>query len=234
MTNADQNHGWILIGNEEGGTTVKRFESRENDAQHFRPAIEITYTGELLPVELTHFSGQVDGSQIRLHWETASETNNAGFEIQSLTPEGTPQILGFVEGKGSTLLPQSYQFVVTNPSAGFHRYRLKQIDFDGSFAYSPVVTLQVLSDKGPMHIEAFPNPFNPTATIEVLLDVDQQVTLGIFDLLGRQLTTLYAGHLSAHEVYVYSFDAGHLPSGMYMVRLASSKGVENKILVLEK
>ncbi|MDX1440231.1 MAG: hypothetical protein R3284_10040, partial [Rubricoccaceae bacterium] len=83
-----------------------------------------------VPVELTSFDAQVSGDDVVLSWETASETNNAGFEVQ-LKQGNDWQVLGFVEGNGTTTEAQTYSYRAEDMDVGTHTFRLKQIDYDG-------------------------------------------------------------------------------------------------------
>ena len=119
-----------------------------------------------VPVELISFTAEVDGNVVTLFWQTATETNNSGFEIERQV--GNKQSaacnwdkVGFVEGKGTTTEIQSYSFT-DKPEPGTYKYRLKQIDFDGTFAYSPEVEAEVKAPNVFSLEQNYPNPFNPS------------------------------------------------------------------------
>ncbi len=95
---------------------------------------EIAKSDNLLPVELASFTATVNDNEVRLSWQTATETNNGGFEIERL--QDSWQNVGFVEGHGTTTNEQNYSFIDKNLSPGKYQYRLKQIDYDVSFKYS--------------------------------------------------------------------------------------------------
>jgi hypothetical protein len=96
--------------------------------------------GSALPVELMSFRTIVDNTDVTLHWQTASETNNAGFEIERQilgSPDASADAsstgwerLAFVEGHGTADVPQTYSYAIMDVVPGLHRFRLKQIDFD--------------------------------------------------------------------------------------------------------
>ena len=126
-----------------------------------------------LPVELISFSGNVNHGKILLSWQTASEVNNYGFEIQKLEArskkleEGWEKV-GFVEGYGNSNSPKEYSFIDQeyDQDQEIIRYRLKQIDFDGKFEYSGVVEVEVNNLPTEFELEQnYPNPFNPTTSI---------------------------------------------------------------------
>ncbi len=109
-------------------------------------AQDINPSGQLgqpvIPVELTSFTATVQGNAVHLNWSTSTETNNKGFEIERLQDSKIEilkdwELIGFVEGNGSTTEPINYSFIDENVQPGVYQYRLKQIDFDGTFTYSP-------------------------------------------------------------------------------------------------
>lgn len=173
-----------------------------------------------LPVELTSFKVLLEADDALLQWETASETNNAGFEVQwKMKQSGTWETLGFVAGKGTTTEAQSYQYRATNLAPGTHVFRLRQVDFDGTFAYSPEV--EVVSDLPEAYqvSSVYPNPFNPHARLTVAVARDQQVRVEVFNTLGQRVGTLHEGRLDANTSHVFSLDGSSLPSGLYLFRV---------------
>ncbi|NBC15802.1 MAG: hypothetical protein GVY18_00640, partial [Bacteroidetes bacterium] len=123
---------------------------------------------QVLPVELTSFDATVDGEDVILRWATASETNNAGFDVQVLDADGAAKswsTLAFVDGHGTTTEPRSYHHRTATLEAGTHTFRLKQIDFDGAFEYSPEVEVVIGLPEQYVVEPAYPNPFNPEATL---------------------------------------------------------------------
>ena len=92
----------------------------------------------VVPVELTSFTAKVNGTEVELGWATATELNNNGFEVQRKSREDFVTV-GFVKGKGTTSEIQNYSFVDQNLSVGSYSYRLKQVDYNGAFAYSDII-----------------------------------------------------------------------------------------------
>jgi Secretion system C-terminal sorting domain len=110
-----------------------------------------------LPIELLYFRGKLQvNNQILLDWVTSSEQNNKGFEVQRIDKNGDWQIIAWVNGFGTTLEEQRYDLLDKNPFAGLNYYRLKQVDFDGTFEYSEVIAIEVESRFN--ELEIFPNP----------------------------------------------------------------------------
>jgi sugar lactone lactonase YvrE len=202
-----------------------------------------------LPVELTTFTANISGSIVSLHWNTATEVNNYGFEVEraidngQLTPQTTRDAeqreienwskIGFVEGNGTTNAPKSYSF--TDKSASRKTsYRLKQIDRDGKFEYSQIVEVTALIAPKEFGLEQnYPNPFNPTTMISYQLPASNHVSLKVFDLLGKEVATL-VNETKEAGTYSAKFDASKLPSGIYFARLSSNGKSQMRKLLLTK
>ncbi|MBZ0179472.1 MAG: choice-of-anchor B family protein [Melioribacteraceae bacterium] len=193
------------------------------------------------PVELTSFSANQHNDIISLVWKTASETNNKGFEIERKfqSESGEWQTIGFAAGKGTTNEEQNYSFKdeILNVSSKDVNYRLKQIDFDGSFEYSKVLTLEInLPDKIVLH-QNYPNPFNPKTKIKISIPFAPEesiaATLKIYNTLGEEIVTLFSGQLEAGN-YEFEFDASTYSSGIYLAMLKSKTFSESiKMLLLK-
>ena len=178
------------------------------------------YDRSIIPVELTSFTANISGGIVVLNWTTATETNNQGFEVQR-SNGGEYQTLGFVQGNGTSTQPHSYTFSDQNTANGTYSYRLKQVDFDGSFAYSKVVDVSVSAPMVYSLAQNYPNPFNPTTQINFSLAVDSKVTLKVFDILGQEVATLLNNTFTAgaHNV---TFDASKLNSGVYLYKIEAN------------
>lgn len=193
-----------------------------------------------LPVELVSFEALLNGTSLALQWQTASETNNAGFEIQrkptddasnALTPW---EVLGWVEGQGTTEEAQHYTYTIAALEPGTHTFRLKQIDYDGTFAYSPMVEVVVGVD-APYHLtSAYPNPFNPQTTFSLAVPVTQPVHIAVFDVLGRQVATLWEGELEAHTSRAFVWEADDRPSGLYFIQVVGKRFIATRQVTLLK
>jgi hypothetical protein len=178
----------------------------------------------VVPVELSSFTATVNGTSVSLNWTTVTETNNRGFEIQRKSSDNDFVTVGFVNGKGTTTQIQNYSFTESNLSVGKYAYRLKQIDFDGTFEYSKVVEVSVVAPREFSLEQNFPNPFNPSTMISFNLKTDADVTLKIFNLLGQEITTLVNGRLTAGTQQI-SFNAEDQTSGVYFYRI-DAKGID--------
>ena len=193
-------------------------------------------TGSNLPVELALFQATLDGQAVELRWKTVSETNNAGFEVQSFSKDdgGQWRVLGYVEGHGTTIEAQSYTYRADNLLAGTYRFRLKQIDFDGAFEYSPEVEVAVGIPTSYHLSPAYPNPFNPKTQFSLSVARAQQVQVAVYDVVGRRVALLFDGLMEAQTTHAFAFEAGSLPSGLYLVRVQSEYFVTSQTITLLK
>jgi len=185
-----------------------------------------------LPVELTAFTARRDGDAIRLAWTTASETNNAGFEVQR-SLEGLWIPLGFVDGVGTTTEAQTYRFTDRDLpyAATGATYRLRQVDTDGTETLSEAVEITRAAPPQLALHGNFPNPFARQTTIRYELPQTGPVRLTVYDALGRRVATLVDREQAAGRKAV-AFDAGRLASGLYVARLVAESGVRTRRLTV--
>ena len=185
-----------------------------------------------VPVELTNFAANWDGSKVNLSWQTATEKNNYGFEVQSKSGITSFKTIAFVNGNGtkSTMTKYSYRDS-RNLSTGKYSYRLKQIDFDGTSNFSKSVEVNVDPLNSFVLEQNFPNPFNPTTLIKFKIGTKQFVNLKVFDVLGNEISTLYTGEKEAGN-YQVRFDAGNYPSGVYIYQLRTSSNIISKKMMI--
>ena len=171
-----------------------------------------------LPVELTAFTGRVDGTTVHLTWTTASETSNAGFEVQRETGGGFEPI-GFVEGAGTSQQSQSYTFTVNDLARGPHRFRLKQVDYDGSASHSEIVEVNVPLGRAFEVTAPHPNPASTQAQFTIRVRDAQPVTATLYDAVGRRVKILYKGQVSPGRPEQITVGGSTLPSGRYLIRI---------------
>lgn len=174
-----------------------------------------------LPVELTAFDATTDGPSVVLSWQTATETNNAGFSVERRTDAGF-QDVAYVEGEGTTTTPQSYSLRVNDLQPGTHDFRLTQVDLDGTTSVSPTVTATV-SLQGMLTLTgAAPNPARTETTLRLGVQKAGPVTIELFDVLGRHVRTLYDGTPTPGRLHDVQIDASTLQSGRYLIRATSA------------
>ena len=188
----------------------------------------------LVPVELTSFVANVIDGNVVLNWITATELNNSGFEIQKGSHTSTSlnvtdwESIGFVNGNSTTTEKSFYSFADQSPVAGKSFYRLKQIDFDGSFEYSNIVEVDFSLPIEFLLEQNYPNPFNPSTTIRYSIPSvlsttgrNLNVVLKVYDVLGNEIAELVNEEKPAGN-YEVNFDASKLSSGVYFYQLQAS------------
>lgn len=185
-----------------------------------------------LPVQLTAFTAVANRLSAELRWSTATEVNNHGFEIERRTVQrsevggqisaGEWARVGFVPGAGTSTSPKEYTFVDAGLEPGRYAYRIKQVDNDGAFTYYSAAEVEIGAAPKAFTLHPnYPNPFNPSTSIEFTIPEDGFATLKVFNLLGQEVATLFEGEAVAGQIYQRTFDASQLPTGVYVSRLTS-------------
>ena len=193
-----------------------------------------------LPTELSLFYSIVENGKIELHWQTTTEVNNYGFEIQRMVRKASSfsdiwEKIGFVKGSGNSNSPKEYTFIDNSFYGGKAKYRLKQIDNDGSFSYSPEVEMELSVPKEFSLKQNYPNPFNPKTTISFSLKDAGLTTLTIYNALGQEIMKLIDNeYLEAGEYHYREFDASRFPSGMYISKLQDGHSIKTIKMILSK
>ena len=189
--------------------------------------------GPAVPVELASFTASVSSSSVTLNWTTATEMNNSGFDILRSTQEDVWMKIAFVNGNGTTTEIHTYSFRDENLSAGTYYYKLKQVDFDGSYEYSNVVNVDVTNPTQFELSQNYPNPFNPSTTIKFTIPESAMVTLKVFNALGEEIALLVDRVMESGS-YDVNFDASGLNSGMYFYRIQAGDFTQVKKMTLLK
>lgn len=186
-----------------------------------------------LPVELTAFTADWNGSQIVLRWSTASEVNNRGFEIERRTEQTVWQTIGFINGAGNTAENKQYRFNDYSITKGKLYYRLKQYDYSGEFSYSSVIEVEPAAPAVFSLDQNYPNPFNPETEIRFSIPAQGNVLFEIYNIYGELIQVPVNRMLPAggHSV---RFNAAGLATGVYYSRLtASGQTAVRKMLYLK-
>ena len=183
------------------------------------------------PVELVSFTGSIVDGSVLLKWETATELNNSGWEIERSF--GEPDFfekINFVEGAGTSEYPHNYLFKDKPNWYGNYLYRIRQIDFDGTFEYSSAISVEYQrTEKGNSYLAFYPNPFNPECTIIIDLAYDSDVKITAYNILGRQIAQIYSGELYTGR-YDFVFDGRNLPSGTYLIVMQTERELITNIV----
>ena len=217
--------------------------------------LNVQLVSSIVPVELISFDSFVNGNNVTLNWRTATETNNMGFEIERKSRSSTPFLkewafeftdwksVGFVNGNGTTTETKSYSFLDEGLSSGKFQYRLKQIDFDGSFEYSNIIDAEIINLINFSLEQNYPNPFNPTTLIRYsvpnIISTDGRninVILKVFDVLGNEVATLVNDYKPEGN-YEVEFSAGqdsrtNIASGVYFYQLKAGSFVQTKKMII--
>ncbi|HKI77825.1 MAG TPA: T9SS type A sorting domain-containing protein [Ignavibacteriaceae bacterium] len=185
------------------------------------------------PVELVSFTGRIKDGEVGLDWNTATEVNNYGFEIERSTDKFLWDNIGFVPGNGNSNAPKNYSFIDKSIPSGAIYYRLKQEDFDGKFEYSNVIKLEYKFSSKPSLSQNYPNPFNPASVIKYTIPTNGIVSLKIYDVLGREVAILVNKKQNAGNHSV-NFNGASLTSGIYIYVLTTNDFVLSKKMNLLK
>jgi hypothetical protein len=188
-----------------------------------------------LPVELISFTAKVIGHTVELNWRTATEVKNYGFEVERATTKSEQgwSRIGFVEGHGNSNSPKEYSFTDVPQIETKFQYRLKQIDTDGKYGYSSVVSIEIKAPTQFTLNQNYPNPFNPATIISYSIPISSNVKLQVYDVLGNLVVTLVD---ESQEVgsYAVTFNANALSNGIYYYKIQSGSYVSVKKMLLLK
>jgi hypothetical protein len=205
------------------------------------------FYAQYVPVELTSFTAITQTGKVYLNWTTATELNNLGFEVErrilNNQNEGEWVRIGFVEGHGTTTEPKEYSYIddINTIQASSLVYRLKQIDFLGSYEYSDEVYVENPAPIDYVLHQNYPNPFNPTTSIKYGVAVKSHIVIKVFNALGSEVAILVNKEKSA-GTYEVEWNASNVPSGVYFYTIhagdpSSSSGqgfMETKKMLLLK
>ncbi|MEM8526153.1 MAG: T9SS type A sorting domain-containing protein [Bacteroidota bacterium] len=195
-----------------------------------------TSTTAVVPVELVFFKVvKIDDSKARLEWQTASEINNKGFEIQMSLGDldKSWKNIGFVDGKINTLEKVNYFYEVSDLTAGVYYFRLNQIDTDGTSTFTPIRSIAMHSkDKFKLQ-KPYPNPIKDRSTFELTVSDGQIVTIDLYSFAGRKIKQLSKAYIGAGETQQFDIFAEGLASGFYILKITGQYfSTSEKIKVL--
>ena len=194
----------------------------------------VTKIGNVLPVELVSFEVEASGNGAALHWTTATEVNNYGFDIERCVADQTLrsdvinwQKISFVRGSGTSNSPKEYSYTDSYLFPGKYAYRLHQIDNDGTEKYSESKYITIKGGtKFPLLSQNYPNPFNPTTNISFALANTEYAKIIVYNMLGQQVSVLFDGIAEGEKDYHITFDASNLTSGIYFYKMQTMSSVE--------
>jgi hypothetical protein len=186
--------------------------------------IEILCQTAPLPVELLYFTGEFVDRVSHLQWATASEYNNDGFALERSANGSNWTQIGFVKGQGNTNQLTNYHYTDRQPMSGENYYRLRQMDYNGSFDFSAVIVLRNESEK--LELSAYPNPSDDIVTISINNPNEVDLTLTVHDYLGR---IIFESRLNAQSNWnrEFQFDT----KGMYFITLNTGQEFYRKKVI---
>ncbi len=187
-----------------------------------------------VPVELINFSAAAIPGKVTLNWETVTEIDNQGFIIERKSSGSAEwSRAGYVDGKGTTTEKTFYSFYDVPSASGHYFYRLKQLDYNGTFEYSNEVDVDYHTPQGFSLSQNYPNPFNPSTSIKFSIPQENTVSIVIYNVLGKEISTLLNEQRPA-GTYSITFDASSLPSGLYFYKLSAGKFEQTRKMLLIK
>lgn len=202
-----------------------------NNAPNFTVSVQ-----NVTPVELKSFTANVTGNDVDLNWSTATEINNFGYKIDRMdTKKATWENIAFINGYGSSTTSHNYTYTDKDLNAGNYMYRLIQLDISGSQRVFNLEGEVTITKPTSYEIsQNYPNPFNPSTIIKYQIPENSEVSLKIYNTIGKEVAELVNGNITAgvHEV---NFNAAHLSSGVYYyVIRAGNNFVQTRKMILLK
>jgi hypothetical protein len=188
-----------------------------------------------LPVEMTYFQVEILDKRMLLEWETATEINSAGFEIQRSNDGMSFAKIGWINGQGNSSERHTYRYEDTDIQANTnYYYRLKQLDSDGTSTYSPIRTA-MLKDANRLNVgELFPNPTSRAygfAMFNLNMPESGEVAIDVFDLRGSNIKSFTSAFVAGNSTL--SVPVADLPRGHYVVKMQLGAAMEYRKLVVE-
>jgi len=182
--------------------------------------------GGPLPVELTRFELRPAAGDVALQWETASEWNNDYFQVEHSRDGHRFEVIAELNGRGTTQFTQQYAFLHRQPGAGTHYYRLRQVDFDGRFEYSPIRVIEIGGSEAEMPFRAW----SDGAQVKVEdFRAEGPGRFQILDLQGRVMATSWQDNAGDDRV---GFSVPAMPGGIYLLRWQPESGAPGKAVKL--
>jgi|GEM_PF-1131701 len=182
----------------------------------------------ITPVELLTLSATLHNGIVQLTWTTATESRNYGFELQRSTASQDWTPIGFVEGHGSSAAPHSYRFTDRLEdlprSTSVLRYRLRQIDFDGQFEFSPEVEVHLDQPLPRLVLKGYPSPCDETYTLFLTMSEAASPDIRLHDVTGRVVMPIAQNALLPAGSHIIRIHTADVPSGLYLLVVDHAEG----------
>ncbi|MDX1911756.1 MAG: M12 family metallo-peptidase [Saprospiraceae bacterium] len=188
------------------------------------------------PVELLSFDARLqDKNNVLLQWATATEKDNAGFEIQHAVKNGPTgslnyEVKGFVDGNGNSTQRRDYSFELRDLPAGEHYFRLRQIDYDGKAEYSPAKSVNI---RPALLVTAAPNPVKNTLILQISQEKTAEISIELHNQWGHSVPLLSPREVAAGDTQ-WRFDLSEYPAGAYYVVCRQGNAVSERKLILRQ
>lgn len=192
-------------------------------------ATNIVSVSSTLPVSLIAFRGGWLQQYVQLDWTTLGENNSEQTEIERSNGNNLFTVIGYVKAAGNTNLEQAYTFIDSFPATGKNLYRIKLLDKDGRYQYSPVITVSNTKNESSV-LKAYPNPFSNNLAVEITLPVQQQAQLQLTDLSGRIILQRSVSCKAGSNLLMLK-EADPLPAGTYLMRIVTKDGILQQKIV---
>ena len=188
-----------------------------------------------LPVEFVDFTAKYANEKVALAWATASELNNDYFEVQRSTDGATFEVIGKVKGTGNSNSVINYDYTDHPPLSGLVYYRLRQVDFDGQFEFSDIVSVIIPVIGEPLQAYIVPNPTTKDdINVQVITqNQESKVTISLADLYGHVLLNFTKDASELHKGINLKTISG-LPAGIYIILIQQdNQTVRKRVIVKE-
>ncbi len=182
-----------------------------------------------LPVSLLSFNAAWQNEMVKLNWSTASENNSRIIEIERSNGNVLFTKIGELPAAGTSVAVQSYYFIDSFSTAGKNEYRLKLMDRDGQFKYSPIVSINK-KQTGVTLLNSYPNPFVNELNIQVASDKNQAVQVRLSDMIGNTIVTTTQTCIRGTSTISLN-KLGSLPAGNYLLQVITMDGQQHQKLV---
>lgn len=190
------------------------------------------FTNHMLPVELVGFKVEEKNKKAYLNWSTATEINNDRFEVEHSKDGEEWRKIGSISGNGNSVIVNNYGFIHEYPNYGINYYRLKQIDYDGQFEYSKVISVNLKGENGEVG-EFYPNPSKSgLVNLDYHAQNDDEISVTVFDLTGKLMVNQIQ-YISRGDNNL-SFDFSYLNTGLYIVKVGDERNPTHRKLIIEK
>lgn len=183
-----------------------------------------------LPVELVYFRGKLFAEGVVLEWQTASELNNDFFEVEVSTDGENYNTLAIIAGQGTSTTLTNYDYVDRYPSTGLNYYRLRQVDFNGDFTYSNIIS--IMNDApARLYFSAYPQPATTHLTLQLMgIDDTSIMNLVIYNINGKVVKSISIDP----KTKLLPIDLTPFTNGLYLVRLNQAEQAFHGRLLIQK